>query len=199
MVLSPPTKSYPTLTSPWTVAHQAPLSMWFLRREQWGGLPPDLTWVSFIAGGFFTNLSHQFSSVQFSRSVVSNSLQPHESQHATRDAPNFHSRISGNRSRHLHVFRALHVRPGLSWCLSGKESACSAGDPGSILVWKDPRRRKWQPLLLFLPGKSQGQRSLVGCSPWGCKRVGHDLATNVWPRLKATTLYPWSSKVTLQV
>ena len=28
-------------------------------------------------------------------------------------------------------------------------------------------RRKWQPTLVFLPGESQGQRSLVGCSPWG--------------------------------
>ena len=27
-----------------------------------------------------------------------------------------------------------------------------------------------------LPGKSLGQRSLVGYSPWGCKSVGHDLA-----------------------
>ena len=67
------------------------------------------------------------------------------------------------------------------------------------LFGRIPWRRKWQPLLLFLPGKSEGQRSLVGCSPWGCKRVRYDLATNVWPRLKAATLYPWSSKVTLQV
>ena len=29
-------------------------------------------------------------------------------------------------------------------------------------------RRKWQPTPVFLPGESQGQRSLVGCSPWGC-------------------------------
>src|SRR5574341_973499 len=29
-------------------------------------------------------------------------------------------------------------------------------------------RRKWQPTPLFLPGESHGQRSLVGCSPWGC-------------------------------
>ena len=36
--------------------------------------------------------------------------------------------------------------------------------------------RKWQPTPVFLPEKSQGQRSLVGCSPWGCRRVGHDLA-----------------------
>ena len=25
---------------------------------------------------------------------------------------------------------------------------------------------------------SHGQRSLAGCSPWGCKRVGHNLATD---------------------
>ena len=29
-------------------------------------------------------------------------------------------------------------------------------------------RRKWQPPPVFLPGKSQGQRSLVGCTLWGC-------------------------------
>ena len=28
-------------------------------------------------------------------------------------------------------------------------------------------RRQWQPTPVFLPGKSHGQRSLVGCSPWG--------------------------------
>ena len=28
-------------------------------------------------------------------------------------------------------------------------------------------RRQWQPTPLFLPGESQGQGSLVGCSPWG--------------------------------
>ena len=27
--------------------------------------------------------------------------------------------------------------------------------------------RKWHPTPVFLPGKSHGQRSLVGCSPWG--------------------------------
>ena len=30
-------------------------------------------------------------------------------------------------------------------------------------------RRKWQPTPVFLPGKSHGQRSLVGYSPWGRK------------------------------
>ena len=28
-------------------------------------------------------------------------------------------------------------------------------------------RRQWHPTPLLLPGKSHGQRSLVGCSPWG--------------------------------
>ena len=32
-----------------------------------------------------------------------------------------------------------------------------------IIRW----RRQWQPTPVFLPGKSHGRRSLVGCSPWG--------------------------------
>ena len=32
-------------------------------------------------------------------------------------------------------------------------------------VRKIPWRRKWQPTPVFLPGKSYGQRSLVGYSP----------------------------------
>ena len=30
-------------------------------------------------------------------------------------------------------------------------------------------RRRWHPTPVLLPGKSNGRRSLVGCSPWGCK------------------------------
>ena len=29
-------------------------------------------------------------------------------------------------------------------------------------------RRKWQPTPVFLPGESQGQRSLLDCRLWGC-------------------------------
>ena len=32
-------KSCPTLATPWTVAHQAPLSVGFSRQEYWSGLP----------------------------------------------------------------------------------------------------------------------------------------------------------------
>ena len=38
------------------------------------------------------------------------------------------------------------------------------------LSWEDPWRRAWQPTPVFLPGESQGQRSLVGYSPWGHKK-----------------------------
>ena len=39
------------------------------------------------------------------------------------------------------------------------------------LGWEDPWRRKWQPTPVFLPEKSQGQRSLAGYSPWGLEEL----------------------------
>ena len=36
---------------------------------------------------------------------------------------------------------------------------------------KMPGKRKWQPTPVFLPGKSHGQRSLVGYSPCGRKKL----------------------------
>ena len=65
-------------------------------------------------------------------------------------------------------------KDGLPRWLSGKESACQCRRcefspwAGKIL-W----RRKWQPTIVFLPGKSPGQRGLMGYSPWCCKRVRH--------------------------
>ena len=32
-------------------------------------------------------------------------------------------------------------------------------------------RRQWHPTPVLLPGKSHGQRSLVGCSPWGLEEL----------------------------
>ena len=61
--------------------------------------------------------------------------------------------------------------------LSGKESACQVGDTGSIPGLGKSPGEGWQPTPLFLLGKSHGQRILVGDSPWGRRRVEHDLAT----------------------
>ena len=64
---------------------------------------------------------------------------------------------------------------------SDKEPACQCRKhrrPGfNPWVRKIPWRRKWQPTPVFLPGESHGQRSLVGYSPWGHKRVGHSWVT----------------------
>ena len=49
----------------------------------------------------------------------------------------------------------------------GQESACNAGDPGSIPgLRRSPGDGTSNPLL---PGEFYGQRSLVGYSPWGHK------------------------------
>ena len=57
----------------------------------------------------------------------------------------------------------------------GKESASNAGDPGSIPMSQgSPKRRKWQPIPVFLPGEFHGQRSLEDYNPWGSQRVGQN-------------------------
>ena len=52
-----------------------------------------------------------------------------------------------------------------------------AEEVGSIPGWKIHWRRKWLPTPVFLSGKSPGQRSLVGHSPWDCKES--DIAEHV--------------------
>ena len=60
--------------------------------------------------------------------------------------------------------------PGSS---AGKESACSAGDLGSIPgLGRSPGEGN-EFIPVFLPGEFHGQRGLVGYSPWG-HRVRHD-------------------------
>ena len=51
-------------------------------------------------------------------------------------------------------------------------------------------RRQWNPTPVPLPGKSHGQRSLGGCSPWGPQRVRQDWATS----LSLFTFMHWRRK-----
>ena len=60
------------LATPWTVAHQAPLCMEFSRQEYWSGL------------------------LLFSPSVMSDSLWPHELQHAKLLCPSLPPRVCSN-------------------------------------------------------------------------------------------------------
>ena len=53
---------------------------------------------------------------------------------------------------------------------AGKESACNAGDLGSIPgLGRSPGEGKRLPTPIFWPGEFHGLYS-----PWGHKRVGHD-------------------------
>ena len=64
-------------------------------------------------------------------------------------------------------FVALHGKGFLGVSVVENPPA-NAGDRFDPWVRKTPWRKKWQPTPVFLPGKSHGQRSLVGYSPWGC-------------------------------
>ena len=60
------------------------------------------------------------------------------------------------------------------------------------LSGEDPWRRAWQPTVVFLPGKSHGQRSLTGCGPWGCKE------SDTTEALEHTYTTPWVGVTFLQ-
>ena len=65
-----------------------------------------------------------------------------------------------------------------------KESACQCRRLGlNPWIRKIPCRRKWQPIPVFLPGKSCEQRSVAGCNPWGPQNSRHDLATKTVTKL----------------
>ena len=68
----------------------------------------------------------------------------------------------------------IWVATGLPKWHSGKVNQCRKCRKGEFDPWvgKIPWRRKWQPTPVLLPGKSHGQSSLVGCGPWGCKKLG---------------------------
>ena len=78
-------------------------------------------------------------------------------------------------NNYLQLYEVLKHSEGLPRWLSSKESACKCKryrrcgfDPQ---VGKIPWRRKWQPTPVFFPGKSHGQRSLTGYSPWGRREL----------------------------
>ena len=59
-----------------------------------------------------------------------------------------------------------------------KNLHANVGDEGLIPgSGRSPVEGNGNPLQLFLPRKSHGQRSLAGYSQWGQGRIGHDLVT----------------------
>ena len=117
----------------------------------------------FSAGG--CGKTHVFPSVQFSRSVVSDSLQPHESQHARPPCPSPTPRVHSD------------SHPSSQWChpaisSSGVPfSSCPQSLPASgslpmsqLFVWGG-QSTGVSALASFLPKKSQGW-SPSECTGW---------------------------------
>ena len=106
--------------------------------------PRDQTWVSRIAGRFFTIW-------------------------ATRETPKmmgatFKSLTPSTRAKPLMNFSHLWHQPRFTSVLPAMQETW---------VWslgqEHPWRREWLPTPVFLPGEFQGQRSLAGYRPWGHK------------------------------
>ena len=95
---------------------------------------------------------------------------------------------------------------GLLWWLRWQSVCLQGGRPGfTPWVGKISWRRKWQPTPVFLPGKSHGQRNLVGYSLWGHKesdtterlhftlRIPDPYLLLESPRLLSPAQGPWTS------
>ena len=81
---------------------------------------------------------------------------------------------------HIYIYLQVYIYMCLCVCVyrlprqhSGKESTCQCKRRKryrfSPWVRKILWSSKWQPAPVFLPEKFQGQGSLVGYHPWGCK------------------------------
>ena len=78
-----------------------------------------------------------------------------------------------------------------------KNPPAKAGDAGLIPgSGRSPWRRKWRPTPVFLAGKSHGQRSLAGYSPWGSEELDTtELITNL-ENCWSETIQHWSQTPT---
>ena len=64
----------------------------------------------------------------------------------------------------------IKKKKGFPGSLAGKESACKAGDYGSIPgLGRSPEEGHGNPLQYSCLENPHGQRSLAGYSPWGCR------------------------------
>ena len=67
------------------------------------------------------------------------------------------------------IFKLIWFSKSSAGGTMAKNLPANAG--GASWFRKTPWSRKWQPTPVFLPGKSQGLRSLVGYAPWGRKEL----------------------------
>ena len=62
---------------------------------------------------------------------------------------------------------------------------------------EDPLERKWQPTPVFLSGKSYGQKSLAGYSPWSSNEsvTTEQLTFSLSKKRKSKAIFPGGSEV----
>ena len=136
--------------TPWTVAHQAPLSKGFSRQGYWSGLlcPPP---------GYVPNQGIEPMSLTCNLHWQADSLPL-----VSTGKPHLYKTVA-NIIIILISIILLHAVYGGS---DGKESACQCRRLGFYpWVRKIPWRKEWLPTPVFLPGKPHKYRSLVGYSP----------------------------------
>ena len=157
---------------PWTVAHQAPLSMGFSRQEYWSRLP-------FPSPGDLPDPGIKPRSPTLQTDSLSSEPLGNPRQHIKKQRHYFVHKCNkvdlgsipgsgispgegnGNPLQYSCLENPMDGRAW--WCLQ-------CGRPGfDPWVRNIPWRRKWQPTLVLLPGESNGQRTLAGYSPWGSK------------------------------
>ena len=169
-----------------TVACQAPLCMGFSRQEFWSGslCPPQ---GLFQIQGSNLHLLHYrqvlycwaireahyneyVCAINFKRSA------PKEDQDGSKTGRGKSSDL--RHKTHSQRVGFTMASSTLAWKIPWTEEPGRLQSMGSLRVGHDRAtslslftfmhwRRKWQPTPVFLPGESQGRRSLVGCQLWG--------------------------------
>ena len=141
----------------WLATCQAPQSMGFSRQEHWHGLP-------FPSPGDLPNLGIKTLSPMSPTLQDDSLLLSHQGNPWLKYSLSI---ISFMDNAFGIVFKKSFPHPRLSWfplTLSSRSFIVLYFTIIYELLW----RRQWHPTPILLPGKFHGQRSLVGCSPWGC-------------------------------
>ena len=188
--------------TPWTVAHQTPLSMGFSRQEYWSGLqfpPPGYIHIythknTYICVCVYIFIFRSLSVVGYymvlniAPRATSSSILLQQPYLAIITCPAELSLAF----TFLEILLIPGIQTGFPPCVSlqpFQDYICllvwaSLMAQMVILqcrrlrfnpwVWKMPCGREWLPTPVFLLGEFHGQRSVVSFSPWGLQRIGHD-------------------------
>ena len=167
--------------------------MGFSRQEYWSGLPfpipgnlpnPGVKPKSpALAGGFFTTesivqtLFSDGGKIQIVTEPPTGAWAKVSAQdaarHSQKPANHPHEQNWGSvQTLHTGIMCLLYLAAGSPGGSAGKESVCSAGDPGLTPgSGRSPGEGNGHPLQCscLVHGESHGQRSLAGYSPWGHK------------------------------